>query len=240
MVNAREHLGQKPHCYELNPDYDEKHPEKKERTAPYGLAQNNLRVREVNGNHETEESHDKPGRSEGMNGARRETLQEFHRYEVQQHPYSPRYPVIARAVKPRMVPRFNLGYGGADPARHGRNEAVHLSVKAYVLYDVFPVRLERASVIMETHSRHPRYDAVRNHRRKTPRYELILPPLSPSAHDVKVFYLFEHHGDVLGVVLKVRVHGDDYIPLGVFKPRGYGRGLPEVLPEGHDYDSLVF
>ena len=59
-----------------------------------------------------------------------------------------------------MMSHRQLGNRRAHPRRIDGNEAVHLSVQANPFEDVGPIRLERAAVVAQIHSRGPRDDSI--------------------------------------------------------------------------------
>jgi hypothetical protein len=107
---------------------------------------------------------------------------------------------------------------------------VHLAVEPHVLDDVAAwYRLQRAAVVVQRHARDARDDAVRHPAHPVALDRGILPLPAPAGHHVVTFReLLEQRRDVGGVVLQVRVDGNQHLSRRVVDGRHHGGRLAVV------------
>jgi len=112
---------------------------------------------------------------------------------------------------------------------------MHFSVEANVPHDVPPITLQGAAVVVQVDTTDPTDQAIGKVRGKPSGEPAILAVLSPAVdHVVALFELFHDEGDILRVILKVRIQRNDDLSPGVIKSGGNGGGLPEVTNKLED------
>src|SRR5688572_14341322 len=113
---------------------------------------------------------------------------------------------------------------------------MQLAVKRHGLDQVAAVCFERGSKVMDVHATQLRHQPVGNARGDAAKHKIVDAPFSPSTDDVKaLIQLLEEVGNVLRIMLKIAIHGDDVLA-GSMVEAGSERGrLAEIAAQFH-YD----
>jgi len=65
----------------------------------------------------------------------------------------------------------------------------------------------------------------------------VLPPAVD--HVVTLFELLHDAGNILRIILEIRIQGNDDVPPGIIKSGGNGSGLPEIANKFQDTNPLI-
>ncbi len=122
----------------------------------------------------------------------------------------------------------------------GGNEAVQLTVERYFLHYLAAIRLEGRPEIVQFHPAQLGHKPVGDAGRNPPHDKVINALFAPAADDVvSLAQLLQEHGNVVGIVLQVAIHGDDVLTFGVIEAGRKRRGLPEVAAQFYHYDAPI-
>src|SRR4029077_310631 len=111
-----------------------------------------------------------------------------------------------------IADRYFYDLGSVPGGKRG-NEAVHFTVQPDIFDNFAAVNLEGRTEIMNINAEKFGHHPVGDARRNAAQEEIIDTFLAPAADDVAArgFERLEHGGNVIRVVLKVAVHGNDDI-----------------------------
>jgi len=106
---------------------------------------------------------------------------------------------------------------------------MELAVQRHLVDDFAAVRLEGGSKIVDVYAAELRHQPIGAARGKAAHHEVIDALLTPPAHDVITLGdLLQKTRNVIGIMLKVAIHGDDVFAGGVIESRSEGRSLAKV------------
>ncbi len=109
-----------------------------------------------------------------------------------------------------------------------------------MLHDIPSVAFQGATVVVQVDTTDPTDQAIGKVRGKPSGEPAILAVLSPAVdHVVTFFELLHDAGDILRIILKIRVQGNDDLSPGIIESGGNGGGLPEVANELQDTHPLI-
>src|SRR5262245_40804881 len=91
------------------------------------------------------------------------------------------------AKLPTMMLDWYLGNAATQPVRIDRNETVHLAIQSYAFDNVFPVSLQRTTVITELNAGDFRDQPVRDPAWQISAKTAIFAVFSPAGHDIVTF-----------------------------------------------------
>src|SRR5262249_42214669 len=93
---------------------------------------------------------------------------------------------------------------------------------------------------VQLHTTELRHQPVGNPRRNAPQDEVVDTLLAPAADNViALAQSLQKQGDVVGIVLKISVHGDDIFAFAVIKSGSERRGLTEVTAQLDDDHAAI-
>ena len=124
--------------------------------------------------------------------------------------------------------------GDAGPAQIGkyRNETVQLPVDGDALDHLPPVGLEGAAVIVDSHPGDPSDKPVGHPGGNFSGKPGVLPVFAPAGyHVVPLLELGQEQGDVGGIILEIRIQGDDDLSPGGLDAAGQSRALAEIAAQ---------
>src|SRR5579871_6921561 len=123
------------------------------------------------------------------------------------------------------------------PGGKSGDEAMEFSIEGNLLQDVAAIGLEGCAEIVNINAAEFCHHPVRDTRGEAPQPEIIDAHLAPSADDVVTSRnLFEEQRNVVGIVLKIAIHGDDVLATRVVESGGKACCLPKIpaqLDHGH-------
>ncbi len=109
-----------------------------------------------------------------------------------------------------------------------------------MLHDIPSVAFQGATVVVQVDTTDPTDQAIGQVRGKDSGEPGIFAVLSPAVdHVVTLFELLHDAGDILRIILKIRVQGNDDFPPGIIKSGGNGSGLPEIANELQDTNPPI-
>src|SRR5208337_5271766 len=112
---------------------------------------------------------------------------------------------------------------------------MQLAVKSNVSDRLPSIGFEGCAKIVQLHARKISHHPVCNVAGQSSREPGIFSFHPPAADDIVAFRHFQKEmRDILRVVLKVPIHGDDDVALGKVKSRLESCGLPEIPPQPND------
>src|SRR6185437_10942429 len=127
------------------------------------------------------------------------------------------------------------------PRGKRRDESVHLAVKRNVLNDLATVGLEGGTEVVDIDTAQGCHQPVGRARWYTAHDEVIAAMGAPTTDDViALFELRKKIRDLVGIVLKVAVHGEDVVAGGVIESGGKRRGLTEVAAKLDDEHAAIY
>src|ERR1041384_6215409 len=126
----------------------------------------------------------------------------------------------------------DFGDAASCPRGIDRYEAVHLAIELDAGQRLAPVSLQTAAVIVKLDPVQLRYKPVGNARRELTREPRVFAIFAPAGHDVvSLIQLFKQASDVGRIVLKIRVHRNQYLSTRVIDACAHRGGLSVVAPE---------
>ncbi len=106
--------------------------------------------------------------------------------------------------------------------------------------DVPSVAFQGTSVVVQADSTDPADQTIGQAREKDSGQPGILAILSPAVdHVVTLFELLHDAGNILRIILEIRVQGNNDFPPGIIKSGGNGRGLPKIANKLQDPNPLI-
>lgn len=109
-----------------------------------------------------------------------------------------------------------------------------------MLHDVPSVAFQGTAVVVQMDSTDPADQTIGQVRGKDSGQPGILAILSPAVdHVVTLFELLHDAGNILRIILEIRVQGNDDFPPSIFKAGGNGSGLPEIANKLQDTNPLI-
>ena len=107
-------------------------------------------------------------------------------------------------------------------------------------HDVPSVAFQGASVVVQADSTDPADQTIGQVRGKDSGQPGILAILSPAVDHVVTLFEFLHDaGNILRIILEIRVQGNNDCPPGIIKSGGNGRGLTKIANKLQDTDPLI-
>jgi len=167
--------------------------------------------------------------------------QEADRQQIEEHAEGAGDAVMTLTVLAGRIGDGDLADAGSIPRGKRGDEAVHLAVQGNVLDDFTAVRLEGRAEVVDIDAAERRHEQIRGTGGDAAQEKIVSTLCAPAADDIISFFqLCQEVGDLLWVVLKVTVHRQDEVPLGVIEACSEGGGLAEVSPELYDEDTTVY
>src|ERR1041384_1752995 len=134
----------------------------------------------------------------------------------------------------------DFGDAASCPRGIDRDEAVHLAMELDAGQRLAPVSLQTAAVIVKLDPVQLRYKPVGNARRELTREPRVFAIFAPAGHDVvSLIQLFKQASDVGRIVLKIRVHRNQYLSTRVIDACAHRGGLSVVAPERNHSNSGI-
>ncbi len=107
-------------------------------------------------------------------------------------------------------------------------------------HDVPSVAFQSTAVVVQMDSTDPADQTIGQMRGQDSGEPGILAVLSPAVdHVVTLFELLHDAGNILRIILEIRVQGNDDFPPGIIKSGGNGSGLPEIANKLQDTNPLI-
>ena len=107
-------------------------------------------------------------------------------------------------------------------------------------HDVPSVAFQGTAVVVQMDSTDPADQTIGQVRGQDSGEPGILAALSPAVdHVVTFFELLHDAGNILRIILEIRVQGNDDFPPGIIKSGGNGSGLPEIANKLQDPNPLI-
>src|ERR1700735_2620277 len=148
---------------------------------------------------------------------------------------------MALAVDAVQVADRNLADRRAKMTGECRNEAMHLAVERNILNHLAAIGFECGSEVVDGNTGETRHDPVGSGRGNAAQDEVIDANFAPAGDDVvTLIKLFNKGGNVIGIVLKVAIHGQDEFARGMVKAGRKGRGLSEIAAQLNDQNTAVY
>ena len=120
------------------------------------------------------------------------------------------------------------------------NKAMQLAVERHFLHHLAPIGLEGGAEVVQLHAAQLGHQPVGDLGRNPPHDKVINALLAPAADDVvSLAQLLQEHGNVVGIVLQVAIHGDDVFAFSMIETGRQRGGLPEVAAQFDHYDAPV-
>lgn len=178
---------------------------------------------------------EQPKTTEKIHGFGGVTSQKLHRDQVQENLHGAEHSVFGVTETTRMMADRDFRHPGSSPTGKDGNESMHLTVEANVPHQVPPIALQGTAVIMEMDATDPTDQSIGQPGGKDPSQPGVLPVSSPAAdHIVTFLQLLHDKGNILRIILKIRVQGNNDLPVGVVESGGNGSGLPKVADKLQD------
>src|SRR6476660_7775282 len=165
---------------ELNAHDGEEHPQKEQRPAADVMAQNEFVECEIRENRAADEAEREPEAAERMHRPVKKAQQERDPEEIDDHACRAVDPVLRRPECPRAVIDLHFKDAPADIGCKRGYETMLFAVEANIRNDLTPVCLQRATVVMQTHACHGRYQPVRGARWQRSRERVVLTVATPA------------------------------------------------------------
>jgi len=109
-----------------------------------------------------------------------------------------------------------------------------------VAHDVPSVAFQGTAVVVQMDSTDPADQTIGQVRGEDSGKPGILAVLPPAVdHVVTLFELLHDARNILGIILEIRVQGNDDCPPGIIKSGGNGSGLPEIADKLQDTNPLI-
>ncbi len=109
-----------------------------------------------------------------------------------------------------------------------------------MLYDIPSVAFQGTAVVVQLNSTDPADQTIGQVRRQDSGEPGILAVPSPAVdHVVTLFKLLHDAGNILRIILEIRIQGNDNFPPGISKSGGNGSGLPEITNKLQDTNPLI-
>jgi len=109
-----------------------------------------------------------------------------------------------------------------------------------VPHDGPSVAFQGTAVVVQTDSTDPADQTIGQVRGENPGKPGILAVLPPAVdHVVTLFELLHDAGNILRIILEIRVQGNNDCPPGIIKSGGNGSGLPEIANKLQDPNPLI-
>ncbi len=107
-------------------------------------------------------------------------------------------------------------------------------------HDVPSVAFQGTAVVVQMDSTDPADQTIGQARGQDSGKPGILAVLPPAVdHVVTLFELLHDTGNILRIILEIRVQGNDDFPSGIIKSGGNGGGLPEIANKLQDTNPLI-
>ncbi len=107
-------------------------------------------------------------------------------------------------------------------------------------HDVPSVAFQGTAVVVQMDSTDPADQTIGQVRGQDSGKQVILAVLSPTVdHVITFFELLHDAGNILRIILEIRVQGNDDFPPGIIKTGRNGSGLPEIANKLQDTNPLI-